>query len=51
VPIQVYSWTADPAVGFRNVAAAAIIVLLAVLLALNTTAIVLRQRLRKNLRM
>jgi phosphate transport system permease protein len=51
VPIQVYSWTADPAIGFRNVAAAAIIVLLAVLLALNTTAIVLRQRLRKNLRM
>ncbi len=50
VPIQVYSWTSDPAIGFRNVAAAAIIVLLVVLLALNTTAIVLRQRLSKNLR-
>ncbi|MBO9310365.1 MAG: phosphate ABC transporter permease PstA, partial [Chloroflexi bacterium] len=51
VPIQIYSWTADPAVGFRNVAAAASIVLLAVLLALNATAIILRQRLRKNLGM
>ncbi|MCE7946649.1 MAG: phosphate ABC transporter permease PstA [Chloroflexi bacterium CFX4] len=50
VPIQVYSWTADPAIGFRNVAAAAIIVLLVVLLTLNTTAIILRQRLSKNLR-
>lgn len=50
VPIQVYSWTADPAIGFRNVAAAAIIVLLVVLLALNATAIILRQRLSKRLR-
>lgn len=50
VPIQVYSWTADPAIGFRNVAAAAIIVLLVVLLSLNATAIILRQRLSKKLR-
>ncbi|MCS6871491.1 MAG: phosphate ABC transporter permease PstA [Anaerolineae bacterium] len=50
VPIQVYSWTADPAVGFRNVAAAAIIILLTVLLGLNATAIILRQRLSKKLR-
>lgn len=50
VPIQIYSWTADPATGFRNVAAAAIITLLIVLLLLNTTAIVLRQRLSKSLR-
>ncbi|MFQ3534937.1 MAG: phosphate ABC transporter permease PstA [Aggregatilineales bacterium] len=50
VPIQVYSWTADPAIGFRNVAAAAIIVLLIVLLSLNATAIILRQRLSRKLR-
>lgn len=50
VPIQVYSWTAEPRPEFKNVAAAAIIVLLIVLLALNATAIIIRGRVSKRLR-
>lgn len=44
LPIQIYQWTSRPQDEFRNVAAAAIIVLLILLFALNATAVVLRNR-------
>jgi len=48
IPIQIYNWTSQPGSQFRSIAAAAIIVLLVTLLALNATAILLRNRLRRN---
>lgn len=44
LPIQIYQWTARPQAEFRNLAAAAIIVLLIMLLSLNATAVILRNR-------
>jgi len=44
LPIQIYQWTARPQEEFRALAAAAILVLLALLLTLNATAIQLRNR-------
>ena len=44
LPIQIYQWTARPQAEFRAIAAAAILVLLAMLLTLNATAILLRNR-------
>ncbi len=44
LPIQIYQWTARPQVEFRNIAAAAILVLLAMLLLTNATAVFLRNR-------
>ncbi len=44
LPVQIYQWTARPQDEFRNIAAAAILVLLILLLALNASAIVLRNR-------
>jgi phosphate transport system permease protein len=44
LPIQVYQWTARPQDVWRNLAAAAIIVLLVLLLAMNAIAIYLRNR-------
>jgi phosphate transport system permease protein len=44
LPIQIYQWTARPQEEFRAIAAAAILVLLGLLLTLNATAIVLRNR-------
>ncbi|MEM7336901.1 MAG: ABC transporter permease subunit, partial [Chloroflexota bacterium] len=44
LPIQIFQWTSRPQAEFRNIAAAAIIVLLALLLSLNTTAVLLRNR-------
>jgi phosphate transport system permease protein len=44
LPIQIYQWTSRPQDEFRNIAAAAIIVLLALLLTLNATAVFLRNR-------
>ena len=44
LPIQIYQWTARPQDEFRNIAAAAIIVLLGLLLTLNATAVLLRNR-------
>lgn len=49
IPIQIYNWSKDANLQFRNSAGAAIIVLLAVLLTLNATAIILRNRLRRSL--
>ncbi len=44
LPIQIYQWTSRPQDEFQFLAAAAIIVLLALLLTLNATAILLRNR-------
>lgn len=44
LPMQIYQWTARPQDQFRNIAAAAIIVLLALLLSLNAGAVLLRNR-------
>jgi phosphate transport system permease protein len=44
LPIQIYTWTSRPQGEFRNIAAAAIVVLLAMLLSLNASAIFLRNR-------
>lgn len=50
LPIMIYRWTAYPQAEFRNLAAAAIIVLLFVLLSMNATAIIMRDRIAKNRR-
>jgi len=44
LPIQIFQWTTRPQVGFQEIAAAAILVLLVMLLALNATAVILRNR-------
>lgn len=44
LPIQIYQWTARPQAEFRHIAAAAIVVLLILLLALNASAVLLRNR-------
>jgi phosphate transport system permease protein len=49
IPIQIYQWTARPQDAYKNIAAAAIIVLLVLLLALNATAIYLRNRFSRRL--
>jgi len=45
LPIQIYNWTVQPQAEFRNLAGAAILVLLVLLLTLNASAIILRNRL------
>jgi phosphate transport system permease protein len=47
LPIQIYQWTSRPQDEFRNIAAAAILVLLFLLLALNASAVLLRNRFSK----
>jgi phosphate transport system permease protein len=47
LPIQIFNWTSKPQQEFHDLAAAGIVVLLVVLLALNSVAIILRQRMRK----
>jgi phosphate transport system permease protein len=49
LPIQIYQWTSRPQDVFRNIAAAAIIVLLVLLFSLNATAVWLRNRYSKKL--
>jgi phosphate transport system permease protein len=49
LPIQIYIWTSRPQPGFHNIAAAAILVLLAMLLTMNATAIILRNRFSRRL--
>jgi phosphate transport system permease protein len=44
LPMQIYQWTARPQDEFRSLAAAAILVLLVLLLSLNASAILLRNR-------
>ncbi|WP_319560266.1 phosphate ABC transporter permease PstA [Marispirochaeta sp.] len=50
LPIQIYQWSARPQGEFRNIAAAAILVLLIMLLGMNATAIYFRNRLSRNSR-
>jgi phosphate transport system permease protein len=49
LPMQIYSWAKLPEDAFRNISAAAIVVLLVVVISFNLTAIILRNRLRKSL--
>ncbi|GAB4403016.1 MAG: hypothetical protein OHK0052_26140 [Anaerolineales bacterium] len=49
LPIQVYQWTSRPQDEFRNIAAAAIIVLMILLLSLNASAVLLRNRFSRRL--
>jgi phosphate transport system permease protein len=48
LPAQIYQWTARPQDVWRSLAAGAIIVLLVLLLALNATAILLRNKYTRN---
>lgn len=50
LPMQIYNWTARPQQEFRDLAAAGIMVLLAVLLLMNSFAIVIRQHYTRKLR-
>ena len=50
LPIQIYVWISKPQEEFHHLAAAGIIVLLIMLLGMNAFAILLRNRLQKNLR-
>ena len=47
LPIQIFSWISDPQTEFKSLAAAGIIVLMAILLAMNAVAIWLRNRYQK----
>lgn len=47
LPIQIYQWSGDPRKDFQELAATAIIVLLAILLSANTIAILLRNKYQK----
>ncbi|MDP2498680.1 MAG: phosphate ABC transporter permease PstA [Candidatus Palauibacterales bacterium] len=49
LPIQIFNWAARPEEQFHAVAAGAILVLLVILLAMNATAIYLRNRYRQEL--
>ncbi len=49
LPMQIYQWTSRPQAEFKHIAAAASLVLLALLLVLNGTAIYLRNRFSKTL--
>ncbi|MCS7054785.1 MAG: phosphate ABC transporter permease PstA [Thermoflexales bacterium] len=49
LPMQIYSWAILPTDTFRNISAAAIVVLLVIVLLFNLTAIIMRNRLRKSL--
>jgi phosphate transport system permease protein len=50
MPIQIYNWVSQPGDDYLGLSAAGILLLLAVLLVLNSTAIYLRQRLRNRYR-
>ncbi len=47
LPIQIFQWTSRPQAEWRHLAAAAILILLALLLSLNASAIFLRNRFTK----
>ncbi|HEY62521.1 MAG TPA: phosphate ABC transporter permease PstA [Anaerolineae bacterium] len=49
LPNQIYQWTVRPQTEFRNIAAAAILVLLAMLLSMNAVAVLLRNRYSRRL--
>ena len=47
LPIQIFQWTSRPQAEWRHLAAGAILVLLALLLSLNASAVLLRNRFTK----
>lgn len=47
VPIQIYNWTIRPGSNFTEIAAAAIIVMMVFILALNLVAAIIRERFRR----
>jgi phosphate transport system permease protein len=47
LPVQIYNWVGQPQIEFREVASAAIIILLVQLLLLNGVAILIRNRLQR----
>ncbi len=47
LPIQIYQWTSRPQGEFQHIAAAAILVLMVLLLGLNSVAIIMRNKIRK----
>jgi phosphate transport system permease protein len=49
MPIQIFNWVSRPQRGFHEVAAAAILVLMAVLILMNAFAVYLRQRYQKRI--
>lgn len=49
LPIQIYNWVSQPKAAFQDLAAAGIIVLLVVLLAMNSIAVLLRNKFQKRL--
>ena len=49
IPLQLYNWISRPQLAFQQLAAAGIIVLLAILFALNALAIYLRQTFYRRL--
>jgi len=51
LPIQIFIWISKPQQEFHDIAAAAILVLLAVLLGMSALAIGLRERQRRRLRL
>ena len=48
LPIQIFNWTAQPQLAFQEVASAAIIVLLGMLLLMNALAIIIRNRYQRS---
>ena len=50
MPIQIYNWVSRPQQDFHELAAAGIIVLLAVLLIMNATAIYIRNKTERRLK-
>ena len=48
LPIQIFSWTSQPQMAFQQVASAAIIVLLGLLLLMNAVAIIIRNRYQRH---
>ena len=50
LPIQIFNWASRPQAGFQENAAAGILVLLAVLLTMNSLAIILRNRFQRGVR-
>jgi len=50
MPIQIYNWVSRPQEEFHELAAAGIIVLLAVLLVMNATAIFIRNRTERRMK-
>lgn len=49
MPIQIYTWAGQPQAEFQNIASAAIIVLLLILLGMNAAAIILRNKFQRRL--